>query len=92
MPNIYDIPSPYLELLAALIGVCVGSFLNVVAVRSLAEKSSIASRLSLPAVSTQIGLERSHSHFFVLASERQVPLLSGCHSLALPISRAADGQ
>lgn len=39
MTSIYEIPSPYLELLAGLLGLCVGSFLNVVVLRSLAEKS-----------------------------------------------------
>jgi len=39
LPNIYELPSPYLELLTGLIGLCVGSFLNVVAVRSLAGQS-----------------------------------------------------
>jgi leader peptidase (prepilin peptidase)/N-methyltransferase len=56
MPNIYDIPSPYLELLAALIGVCVGSFLNVVAVRSLAEKSLLHPGSHCPQCQHKLGL------------------------------------
>ncbi|CAN5529539.1 N/A [soil metagenome] len=56
MPNIYDIPSPYLELLAALIGVCVGSFLNVVAVRSLAEKSLLRPGSHCPQCQHKLGL------------------------------------
>ncbi|MBA4076949.1 MAG: prepilin peptidase, partial [Cyanobacteria bacterium PR.023] len=56
MPNIYDIPSPYLELLAALIGLCVGSFLNVVAVRSLAEKSLLHPGSHCPQCQHKLGL------------------------------------
>lgn len=56
MPNIYDIPSPYLELLSALIGVCVGSFLNVVAVRSLAEKSLLHPGSHCPQCQHKLGL------------------------------------
>ncbi|MDP3509918.1 MAG: prepilin peptidase [Candidatus Melainabacteria bacterium] len=56
MPNIYDIPSPYLELLSALIGLCVGSFLNVVAVRSLAEKSLLHPGSHCPQCQHKLGL------------------------------------
>lgn len=56
MPNLYDIPSPYLELLAALVGVCVGSFLNVVAVRSLAEKSILHPGSHCPQCQHKLGL------------------------------------
>lgn len=56
MPNIYDIPSPYLELLAALVGLCVGSFLNVVAVRSLAEKSLLHPGSHCPQCQHKLGL------------------------------------
>jgi leader peptidase (prepilin peptidase)/N-methyltransferase len=56
MPNIYDIPSPYLELLAALIGVCVGSFLNVVAARTLAEQSLLSPGSHCPQCQHKLGV------------------------------------
>lgn len=37
--NIYQLPSPYLEILAGLIGLCVGSFLNVLSLRTLKDES-----------------------------------------------------
>jgi len=55
LPSIYDIPSPYLELLAALIGLCVGSFLNVVAVRSLAGESLLKPPSECPKCKHRLG-------------------------------------
>lgn len=53
---IYDIPSPYLELLTGLIGLCVGSFLNVVALRSLAEKSILTPSSHCPKCEHKLGI------------------------------------
>lgn len=53
---IYDIPSPYLELLTGLIGLCVGSFLNVVALRSLAEKSILSPASHCPKCEHKLGI------------------------------------
>src|SRR5271155_5777034 len=37
--DLFEMPSPYLELTAAFIGLCVGSLLNVLALRSLSGES-----------------------------------------------------
>lgn len=54
--DIYNIPSPYLELFAGLIGLCVGSFLNVVALRSLAEISILSPASRCPKCDHRLGV------------------------------------
>ncbi len=55
LPSIYDLPSPYLELLTGLIGLCVGSFLNVVAIRSLAGQSILKPPSQCPKCDHRLG-------------------------------------
>lgn len=55
MPSIYDLPSPYLELCFAVLGLCVGSFLNVVAIRSLAEQSLLKPPSQCPKCNHRLG-------------------------------------
>jgi leader peptidase (prepilin peptidase)/N-methyltransferase len=55
MPSIYELPSPYLELCFAVLGLCVGSFLNVVAIRSLAEQSLLKPPSQCPKCNHRLG-------------------------------------
>jgi leader peptidase (prepilin peptidase)/N-methyltransferase len=54
--DFFDMQSPYLELAAALIGVCVGSFLNVLALRSLSGESLTSPWSKCPKCQHRLGI------------------------------------
>ncbi len=54
--DFFEMQSPYLELLAAAIGVCVGSFLNVLALRSLSGESLITPLSNCPKCKHRLGV------------------------------------
>jgi leader peptidase (prepilin peptidase)/N-methyltransferase len=54
--DLFELQSPYLELVAALIGVCVGSFLNVLALRSLSGDSIITPSSQCPKCKHKLGV------------------------------------
>ncbi len=55
--NLYQaLPSPYLEILAGILGLCVGSYLNVLAIRTLKEETIIRRRSYCPHCQKTLGI------------------------------------